>query len=435
MVSGNFFHQVQQQLSWQHQQQLSANPHNLGLVYNIWNQAFQETVVHIAIQDQVRRAGFVVPNNVVDREMAQLFQVDGRFDAARYRAMTSADRMNLWRQVQEGLAVQRFLSDIDSLRVSPNEVAFISAMASPRRAFSVAVFPLSDYPDSEVIAHAQANPDPFRITHLSRITVGSEREARELLARVQDGSMTFEEAAQNHSQDFSAAQGGDMGTRMAHELVGEIWNLQERESVINLARGEISDVVSVSLGWGTTGWGFFRAEEAVQPPDTSDPFQLERIRSHILANFRGMVEDWVVAEAGRFSADVRARGFDLVAAEGNIARHNFGPIPVNFGDSILFRSPDIPELQGVGRNLFFWRAAFSTPLLTPSEPVVLWDSVLVLFPLEESYEDEDLLQAIEMFYPSVVMEYLNMAHREYLLGSNRLDDRFDATFWRLWGFN
>jgi hypothetical protein len=439
MVSGNFFHQVQQQLSWQHQQQLSANPNNLGLVYNIWNQAFQETVVHMAIQDQMRRAGFVVPNNVVDREMARQFHVDGRFDAARYRAMNSADRMNLWRQIQEGLTVQRYLSDLGGLRLPPNEVEFIRSMASPRRSFSVAIFPLDSFPDAQVVAHAQANPDPFRITHLSRITMNSERDARQLLAQVREGTITFEEAARNHSQDFFAEQGGDMGMRMAHELAGEIWNLQARENVINLARGELSDVVSVSLGWGASGWAFFRAEEAVLPPDTGDPLQLERIRSHIMANFRGMVEDWVVTEAERFSDAVRERGFDLAAAEGNIARGNFGPIPVNFGDSILFRAigrtPDVPELQGAGRDLFFWRAAFSTPLMTPSVPIVLWDNVMVLFPLEESYEDEDFLQAIESFYASVVMDYLDWGHRSYFLNSDRLDNRFDDTFWRLWGFN
>jgi len=439
MVSCNFFHQVQQQLSWQYQQQLAANPNNMGLVYNIWNQAFQETAILMAVQDQMRQAGFIVPDNVVDREMARQFQTAAGFDAARYRAMSSSDRMNLWRQVREGLAVQRFLSDLNGMKVPSSEASFISSMASPRRSFSAAMFPLSTFPDSEVIAYATANPEPFRITHLSRITAASEREAHQILDMVRSGNTTFEEAARNSSQDAFAPVGGDMGMKMAHELESEIWNPLERESVLNLARGDISDVVSISLGWGASGWAFFRAEEVALPPDTADQLQRERIRSYILENFRGVAEDWALADAERFSARVLERGFDNAVVQGNIARRNFGPIPVNFGDSFLFRAigrtSDAPELQSAGRDLFFWRAAFSTPLRTPSAPLVVGDTVVVLFPLEESYEDADYLESIQLYYASSVDEYLGRGHRSYFLDSERLDNRFDATFWKLWGMN
>ena len=439
MVSGNFFHQMQQGFARQHQHLLNEDPNNMGLVQEIWAHAFVETVIYMGIQDTMRRAGYVVPSSVVDREMARQFRTaDGRFDAAAYRAMDNATRMSMWRQAQESIAVGRYLSDLEGLRISSNEAAFVSAMASPRRSFSVAIFPLASYPDSEVIAHAQANPAPFRVTHLSRVIANSEWEAQQLLNSVRDGTSTFEEVARLNSLDVFADMGGDMGMRMAHELIHEIWNEQERESVINLASGELSDVVTVSRGWAGTGWAFFRAEEAVQPTDTNDLVQLERVRTHIMTNLRGRVEDWVIAEAENFAAQVRERDFEEVAAEGNILRRTFGPIPVNFGDAVLFRAVSgvgVPEIQHAGRDPFFWRAAFSTPLMTPSNPVVLGNNVMVLFPLEESYEDEDFISAIESFYPSRVRDNTNITFRSYFLNNARFDDRFSATFWRFWGVN
>ena len=448
IVHGNFFHQMQQGLARQHQQLLAENPNDLRLTYQIWRVAFEETVIFLGIQDEMRRAGLVVPDHVVDREVARQFQVDGRFDAASYRAMDNATRMNNWRQAREHIAVGRYLSDLGNLRISSNEAAFVGSMASPRRTFSVAMFPLDSYPDSEVISHAQANPDPFRITRLSRVTVGSEWEAQQILDRVRSGESSFEDAARTNSIDFFAEMGGDMGIRMVYELTPEIWDIEQRESVINLAAGEISDIVSVSMGWGASGWAFFRAEEALQAPDTSDPVQLERIRTHILTNLRGTVEDWVLAEAESFAAQVRERGFETVGAEGNILRRNFGPIPVNFGDSIFFgavRNQGIPEFvihttdffgqpveQSIGANSFFWEAAFLTPLNTPSVPVVFGDNVMVLFPLEESYADESDVELIANFYQSRVMENLGTAYRGYFLTNARFDDRFDETFWRLW---
>jgi len=439
MVPGNFFHQAHQSLMRHHQHQLAVNPNNVFLAHDIWRTAFMETVIHLGIQDEMRRSGFVVPNNVVDREMARQFQMpDGRFDAASYRAMDTATRMNFWRQVQESIAIGQYTSDLGGLRISSNEISFIGSMASPRRSFSIAIFPLSLYPDSEVISHAEANPALFRITRLSRITVASERDAQQIREMVQNGVATFEEAARTNSQDAFAERGGDMGMRMAYEFIPEIWDLQDRESVINLAQGELSGVISVPAGWA-----FFRAEEAAQQADTGDPLQLERIRGHIMANLRGVVEDWVIAEAEDFSAQVRERGlgeasFEEVAFEGNIMRRNFGPIPVNFGDSDLFsmvRTAGVPEIQHAGRDLFFWRAAFSTPLLALSDPIVLDDNVMVFLPLEESYADEFEIAPIESLYPFRVMEYVSVMSRAYFLTNERLDDRFNATFWRLWRAN
>jgi len=439
MVSGNFFHRVQQSLTQQHQHLLAGGPNDLWLNYQIWRTSFEETVIYVGIQDTMRRAGFVVPASVVDREVARQFQMpDGRFDAARYRAMDTATRLNLWRETQESIAVGQYLSDITNLRISSNAVSFIGSMASPRRSFSVAIFPLGSYPDSEVIAFAEENQDPFRITRLSRITVNSEWEARQLLDMVRTGVTPFEEVARNNSVDIFADTGGDMGMRMVYELIPEIWDPADRESVINLASGELSDVVSVSMGWAGMGWAFFRAEEALQPPDTTDPVQLDRIRNHIMTNLRGRVEDWVIAEAERFSAEVRERDFEEVAAEGNIMRRNFGPIPVNFGDSTFFSmvsTAGVPEIQHAGRDLFFWRAAFATPLMTPSLPVVLGDNIMILFPLEETYADELDVGFIEIYYPSRVRDYIAMTYRGYFLNNERLDDRFDQTFWRLWGTN
>jgi len=437
IVSDNFFDQTRRSLEWQHQHMLSNDPHNF-MRYWIWRGAFEQAAVHIGIQDEMRRAGFVVHNDVVDREMARQFQRDGRFDAASYRAMDSASRMNMWRQIRDSIAVNRYLMDLANIGISSQEVSFIGSMASPRRAFSLAVFPLDSFPNSEVIAFAESNPDQFRVTRLSRITANTEWEAAAIRDRVVNDIVTFEEAARTGSLDAHAEMGGYMGMRMAYELQFDIWDLEGREHVFNLASGEISDIVMVSMGWGATGWAFFRAEQAIQPVDTNDPVQIDRIRSHLVNTMRGTIEDWVMTEAENFAAAVRERDFEEVAAEGNILRRNFGPIPVNFGNSALFSAVNtagVPEIQNAGHDLFFWNAAFSTPLMTPSEPFVIGDNVMILFPLEESFADEEDVRLIELFYPTRIMEHLDEASRNFFLTSERLDDRFDETFWRLWRTN
>ena len=433
-VKDNYFYQVLSYLS-RNQQPSTDDPNYIFMIRQMWRQAFEEAAIRLGILDEVKQAGYVIPEDVVDMEVAELpqFQENGRFSAIKYREMDSNSRMSLWRQVRESIIVNSYVQDLSDLKTSSREAEFISSMASPRRTFDLALFPFSLYPDSEISAYAAANSSLFQVTHLSRITISSsEREAQQVLTMVRDGISTFEEAAKTNSQDSYADRGGDMGIRMAFELIYEIPEEQTRQIVVSLGRGEISELVKVA-----SGWAFFRAEEAVHPADINDLSQKEKIRSYIMSYSRGQVEDWLIGEAEKFSSLAKAETFDEAIAESNAEKRNFGPIPVNYGNSALFgtvSSAGIPELSSAGTNTFFWNTAFSTPLNTVSAPIVIGDNVIVLFPLEESEAEESETQMIEMYYPYWVNSGNEQGFRLYFLSSDKFDDRFEELFWKLWGY-
>jgi hypothetical protein len=132
---------------------------------------------------------------------------------------------------------------------------------------------------------------------------------------------------------------------------------------------------------------------------------------------------------------VRQLGFEEAVIAGNIASADFGPIPVNYGDSALFGtvgSSGIAELAGASTNQFFWRAAFSTPRNTLSDPLVIGENVIVLFPQEEVDTEET---EMESYYPYWVSDSMYQIYRSYFLTNEKFDDRFDEIFWnRLVGF-
>ena len=432
-AQNNYFYQVQQNMA--HNQQISSDDPNYTFkVGQIWRGAFEETVIHMGIQDEMKRAGYIVPTDVVDREVAKLphFQENGRFSSTKYRAMDNTSRMNLWRQVYDSVAAKCFISDISSLRTSSKETSFVSSMASPRRSFDLAVFPFSSYPESEIVSYARENPALFKVIHLSTITINSsEREARQILDSVKNGTTPFEEAAKTNSQDWYAEKGGDMGMMMAFEFMFDISDETARESVIDLQKGSLSDVVKVS-----SGWAFFRAEDNAQAVDTNNPSQLEKIRNYILSNLRGRIEDWIIAEAEKFGGEAKETSFEKALISRNITKRSFGPIPLNYGNSVLFgslSSAGVPELANAGTNQFFWSLAFSTPINSVSRPIVIDDNVIVLLPLEENAAEENELKNIENFYPYWMNSGTQYAYRNHFLTSDKLDDRFEETFWKLWG--
>jgi len=431
-VVNNYFYQVQQTL-YQRQRPNPEDPNYIGTLGNIWRQAFEEAAIRIGIMDEMKLAGFIAPENVVDREIAELsmFQENGRFSSIKYRALDNSSRMNLWQQVQESYIVQTYITDMESLKSASGEASFVAAMASLQRNFDLAVFPLNSYPDSEVAAYAKFHPEMFSVVNLSKITISSsEREARQILDSIKNGSTTFEEAARNYSQDWAADRGGEMGITMAFELLYEITDEKIRADVINMGRGEVSDIIKVPLGWS-----IYRVNETVLPADFNDLPQRVRIRTYMMNYIRGIVEDWMISRAEEFNDQVRENGFDAAIADSGLTKKNFGPIPLNYGNSAIMssvRSSGIPELENAGDNQFFWRAAFSTPLNSPSSPLVIGDNIIVLFPLEEISADENEIEMIKSYYPYWISVTVQDSFRLHFLNNKKLDDHFYETFYSLW---
>ncbi|MCL2831876.1 MAG: SurA N-terminal domain-containing protein [Treponema sp.] len=430
-VDGNYFYQVQQSLARQYQTNMDDSNYQITL-YQIWREAFEQTVVQTAILDEMKNSGYIAPQDVVDRTVASLpdFQENGRFSSVKYRAMDNNKRMALWRQIRDSITTNMFYTDITGLKAPAGEGDFISNMATPQRSFDMVAFPISSYPDSEIASWVTANPSLFRITHFSKISVASEREARQILASVKAGSETFEDAAKNKSVDSYAENSGDMGSKMVFELLTEIPDEQIREQIISLPKGEISDVVKIS----DSSWAFFRAEETARPADTNDAVIMDRIRNYTMTYERGRAEDWLIGKANEFMASVVSNDFDSAVTQWALTKQTFGPLPLNYGDVSFFTSvssSQVPELNGAGSNDTFWKACFNTPLKLPSNPIVLGDNVIVIYPTEEITADEQETSFIRMYYSYWLNQADDQDIRSYFLSNGKLSDKFWDTFSRL----
>ena len=432
-VRDNYFYNTLQNYE-RNRQRGSDEANDYYMMYMIWSRAYQDTIIHMGMLDEMKQAGYIAPESVIDREVAKQFQENGKFSVSRYRSLDNSTRRSIWRQVNDSVTTTHYARDLLDIKPASGEASFVSAMASPQRTFELAVFPFSSYPDSEVISYTKENAALFRITHLSKITITSgEKEAQQILDSVKNGVSTFEEAVKTNSQDEYAEKDGDMGIKMAHELSSEISDEQAREKIINLPKGSLSDLVQVS-----SGWAFFRAEEAVQAMNANDITQIDRVRNYIMRFARGRAEDWLVAEAEIFCARVKATNLDTALFAGNITKRSFGPIPLNYGDTALFntiRTAGIPELERAGTSQAFWKAAFNTSLKSPSNPFVFEENVIVLFPVEESSADENTVEFIEMYHPYRISENFDNLLRTYFITNEKLDNRFDQTFGSIWGYN
>jgi len=428
---GNYFAQYYEMVARYRQNTMNSENYSYAN-YQIWREAFEGAAIHTAVLHEMKKSGYTAPSKMVDRNVAQLpqFQENGHFSVALYRKMDDNQRLSLWRQVQEDIAKEHYHADVTGLLKPAAEAEFIGKMASAQRSFDMTFFSVDAYPEAEYAAYIREHSNLFRSVHLSMITVNSnEREARKILDSIKKGETTFEDAARAYSKDGYADKGGDMGIKMVHELSIDIPDETEREKIIALAKDGYSDILKTD-----SGWSFFRTEEAVQEADASDAAVLEKVRSYVRNFERGRMEDWAIAQADSFITLVNEIGFEDAVAQQRNERRSFGPVPLNYGNIDLFTtlaSQSVPELSASASDENFWKVAFSTPVKTPSRPVVQGSNVLVLFPKEETAADESTIEGITSTFNSYWLSYVSeQAMQQHFMNSPKMEDKFLDIYFR-----
>jgi len=419
------------------------DPNDRWINYYVWKQAYEGAVTHTAILQILKRSGYEVSEKTVNKKVLQLpqFQDNGRFSIVLYNRMPESTRLTLWRQQQEEIEMGMFFDDFFTLLVPASESKFIANMSSPQRSFDFSFFNVDDYPDSEYLSYANENSKLFNSIQLSKITIsGSEREAKKILASINDGTTTFEDAAKAQSKDNYADRGGDMGPRYCYEIDGEIPNADDREMVYGLKKGELSEVITVN-----DGWVFFRAENELTQANFDDSSVMDKVRDYVKNRERGRMENWAIDKAKEFITDSKESGYVNAARWRNLSINNFGPIPLNYGDVSLFTALDESlkvtgitdqEVDGLSKNENFWKTTFSTPLNTPTEPLVQGSKVYVFFPTEEIDTEESAKEEIATNYSTQLLQNIaNQSLQRYFINNEKMKSNFDETYFSVFRSN
>ncbi|MDR2314621.1 MAG: peptidylprolyl isomerase [Spirochaetaceae bacterium] len=450
-VADSYFQRTLDDIAASMQFDLESDSRNdSSTAQQIWYQAFIRTLVHTAILDEMKSAGYTAPVREIDRQVAELpvFQEEGRFSSTRFREFDKNKFLVLWRDAEEAYITRKYIDSVMDLKVSSGEKTFIGAMTSPERSFEMVSVSRSAYPDSELSSFAAANPDLFRVVHFSRITLEEEKAAAQVLDSIQSGKSSFEDAARNRSADSFKDRGGDMGPRMIFEMFTELSEEGDREKIFSLPRGEISPVLKTP-----SGWTFFRAEEAPYAPDMSTEENLAKVRTYMNKFEGGRIEGYLIARMEELSARAAERGQSLFAyvdgqnsgeapddSAAGFTGLVFGPVNLNYGNMggqmdewnmrLFVNTLDVsrsPELADAAFRENFWRIAFSTPLTVPSAPFTLGDSIVVLRATEETFTDETTRENVAKFYSQGWMyNTLDMDLNSAFIQSPKFESNFVA---------
>jgi peptidyl-prolyl cis-trans isomerase D len=399
----------------------------------IWQQAFDQTVLHVSVLMQTDRAGMQISDDRLDKELLSYpsYQENGKFSEELYNKASLSEKISTRKLVRDQMKTTRFYNDIlGSQHASTAEKDGYKALARAERSFSFVSFPFSEYPAEEIAKYAAANTLKFRKAKLSRILVKSgQKEAEEIRKKLSEKTSSFEELAKAHSKDSYAEKGGDMGWRYAYDLEADFETEKKdlAEGLFQLKSGELSKVLK-----GSYGWMILRCDADPVQPDLSDAATQDVVKSYLLRYERGKVEDFCNEKAGKFSRTANESGFDKALKEAKLTAASTDWFPMNLSGIIRYKTirtiPDTVSLSSAQYSEEFFQRAFALSKDQTSAPVVLDDQIVVLKLIGERKAASDQDAALDYYYQDFMNQSLQTDLQNELTNPKKLKNNFDAVF-------
>lgn len=369
--------------------------------YYIFNYAFNSTVMKMAYTDEVSKTGYKVPNSAVNRQLLPYFyDENGKYSSKLYKQTPANTIADLKKQIESSLYSSRYYDDnfgsetdimglnpLYGLKESGKELDFLNSLNTTKRGFNMAVFPLSDYPESEKVAYGKANASKFAKYDFSVITVSDKSTANTAAKRIANNEITFEDAISEYSEKNYSNTEGKLTYKYQYQIENILSNKDDMNTLASVAIGSVSDIIETS-----SGYTIFKSNAAVEQPDFTNTETIGTVGSYLSVYENTIIEDYFTNKAKDFTAAALNSDFASACTQFNIEKTEIAPFPLNYGSANIAHSVDtsIKGLANADTNENFLKTAFSLKQNEISSPIVLNNNVIILqFTVEETDPDDD----------------------------------------------
>lgn len=403
--------------------------------YYLFSYAFNSTVMKYAYEDEVKKSGWNVPKEAVNRQLRPYFyDENGKFSSKIYNLTDSASIEKIRANIQDNLYTGRFYDDtfgsetdivgttaLYGLKESDAELDFLKAYESDKRGFNMAAFKKADYPEAEKLSYANKNTAKFVNYDMDIITVDSKATADKVAKRIEKGEISFEDAIAEYSDKNYSNTEGKLTNSYQYQLENILNDKADIDVLAKLGKDEVSGVIQTLLGYS-----IFKANGVVQPDFTTDEMKT-RITNYLNSYETTLIEDYYVAQANLFKTEAKANGFTAACESFGIEAAEVAPFPLNYGSTSISASVDtsVAGLRDADENENFLKSAFSVKLNEYTDPIVMDDYVIVL-----QYTTSEKAEASE---ESPILGDLNNydlgSHQNAIMDSKKLENKFLTTYY------
>lgn len=346
--------------------------------------AFKDAMLRLAAQEEVRNAGFYLPNREINKALISFYtDSQGVYSEKLYAETSEQQRLANRKNVVDSLTAQRYIEDsfgthdsVFGLKTSEAETAFVQKMAEKERIFNYVVFEEGQFPKDKIRAYGEEHADLFAEHSLLMLTFASQENAERTAQDLKKGDITFEDAVATRSTKIGTDSTGKLLSPYRTTVNKTFPESKDLDTVLNLGSGEVSPVVRTA-----GGYAIVKASAPVKAADFSLDETQERVFAYMKENERGTIEDYLEEKAKAFKEAAKVKGFAKEASLNDLVVQVSNPIALNYGNAaVLPRIKDKSDtfFAGAVKNEYFFKKAFALKKGEISEPLLLGSYVLVL---------------------------------------------------------
>lgn len=420
--------------------------------FNLFYGAYRSSILQIAMRDEVRNAGFIVSTDAVNKALLPFFaDANGVYSAAKFAQVSDAQKSAWRKQVTENLQMTRYIDDVFGvsqegygLKTSEGEAALIASIAENERAFKYVIFTDELFPKEEILKYAADHTDLFTRYDLQMVTFSTEHEAVEALEQLKRNELSFDDAVATVSTKQGTDEAGHIPSSYRYDINALFPDASHLQTVIGL----LPDTMPNSVVQTQTGWAIVRALSAPVQPDFTEEAAYTVAEKYVKDHERGLIEDYLLAHAQEFTAEIKEGNITEAAKKENIAVLTSGSFSINYGNSsLLTRLPTQtdPILGSFAADADFFTAVFSLSQGQVSEPLLANGSVVVFKAESLTTADDNVLSALksgytdqvrnwQAYYPislflmSMPVPIGQQAVFDFILQNKKFDDNFFTVF-------
>ncbi|MCK5156237.1 MAG: SurA N-terminal domain-containing protein [Spirochaetales bacterium] len=399
-------------------------------IYQIWKQAYDNTVMNIALMQEAESSGLFITESAVDRYLLKsgpYINSDGEFDAKLYNSVSDITKKNIRAEVKESMLIQILLDDLFGSFIAPAELEFIDSMGKNEKVFDYLVLPLTNYPDENAVTYGQSNVIEFTSIDFSVITLSSEnqQESESIYNRITNGEILFEDAARTYSLDTYSENGGEVGKGYFFAMRENFNSEEDLNSVFSLNDGETSSLIETPYGYN-----IYRINKKSELPDFSNAETLAIVKEYLIVRERGLVEDYITSEAEKIIASSQD-DFASTAFKAGLDIYSTSPTPLNYGSSLFLGSFLYSDTEQYIANLendeSALRKLYNTNEGSFSEPITVNSGILIALCRSDS-ENEGNIDTLSMIYPYIAPQIQQSDFTNSIFSSDKFEDNFLQVF-------
>ncbi len=409
---GNHFYDQVQNYADQYK---SSGSDPTQVLYQIWKGAYDSTVIYTAVNQLAKKAGIIASDEAVRRAIINsgVYHKDGKFDVATYQKASSDAKSRLETQIRRSFPYQIVVDDIGSVLSSKGEADYVASLAQTGRSFNYVVVDPSHFPDESAVRYALEHEQLFTTLDVSIISVTDENLARSLSKDILLGTTTFEEAAEQHSLDSFAANGGAVGKLFYYAIEPNFTSVDDAALLLNAKDGDLLGPFE-SQG----AWTLWRINRRASQADFTDEATLNGIKAYIATNEAAMIEPWLEQYAQDLKRAADASSLEEAALDRDLEVVTVSSTPYNRAKSTYMADLSYTDPMGY-LNQAASQAEVASSLYKSGEHTLL-DPIkvgtsLIIVETGSDETDEGMGSYITMFY-------------DYLSGSQNQQDFSQALY-------